>query len=176
MSSHSYLRTLLVPVALICTVSSPLLARGRGPSTPEERARVVQMALDAEKDPIKVRAAEEEWFEKWLEEVPDIMFGPEATARWCEGAAKGDLRKVIRFQYSVSAVAYQIQHDIPDAHKKAEDTFVVHLAALEGVLKAYETLLPKRPENRSPKMDEALTLRAKGELPAFVKSLLAEKR
>lgn len=176
MSYQSFLRTLLVPIALVGAVSSPLLAMGRGPSTPEERARVIKMALDSEKDPIGVRAAEEAWFEKWIEEIPDIMFGPDQTARWCEGSAKGDLRKVWRFQYSVSAVAYQIQHNIPDPLRKPEDRFAVHLAAVEGVLKAYETLLPLRPENRSEKMDEALVLRAKSELAPFVKSLLAAKR
>lgn len=175
MSARPFLRTLLAPISLIGVLSTPALAEGRGPSTPEERTRVIKMALDAVRDPIGVAAADESWFEKWIEEIPDIMFGPEATARWCEGAAKGDLRKRLRFQYSISAVAYQIQHNIPDPRKKAEDTFAVHLAALEGVLNAYEALLPKRPENRSKKMDEALALRAKGELPAFVKSLLAAK-
>ncbi len=168
------LRNLLIPIALLAAVH-PLQAQGRGPSTPEERTRVVQLALASEKDPLTALATEGRWFDKWLEDVPDILFGPEAPARWCEGAAKGDLRKVLRFQYQLGGVAYQIEHQIFEP-KTQEHRLAIHQAALESVLKAYEALLPKRPENRSEKMDEALALRAKGELPAFVKSLFAGKR
>jgi hypothetical protein len=168
-------RSLLAPIVVIGAFSTPALAQERGPSTAEERDRVVKLALESEKDPLGALAKEERWFEKWLEAVPDILFGPEAPARWCESAAKGDLRKALRFQYSVSAVAYQIQHKIFEP-KTMEEKLAIHQAALEGVLHAYETLLPKRPENRSDKMEEALALRAKGELPAFVKSLFAGKR
>jgi hypothetical protein len=45
------------------------------------------------------------------------------------------------------------------------------LAGVEGVLRAYETLLAQRPENRTPQMDQALALRSSGGLPAFVKAL-----
>ncbi|HJW31973.1 MAG TPA: hypothetical protein VJ505_01275 [Holophagaceae bacterium] len=169
------LRTLLIPIALIGTLHTAAHAQGRGPSTPEERARVVKLALDSEKDPLALMATDGRWFEKWLDDVPDILFGPEAPARWCEGAAKGDLRKVMRFQYQLSGVAYQIEHQIYEP-KTLEHKLAIHQAALEGVLKAYESLLPRRPENRSEKMDEALALRAKGELPAFVKALFAGKR
>lgn len=168
------LRSLLIPIALIGALSTPVLAQGRGSSTVEERDRVVKLALESEKDPLTAQAKEGRWFEKWIEDVPDIMFGPEAPARWCEGAAKGDLRKVLRFQYELSGVAYQIQHKINEP-KTLEEKLAIQQAALEGVLHAYESLLSKRPENRSEKMDEALALRAKGELPAFVKSLFTAK-
>lgn len=169
------LKHLLAPIALIGMLQAPLQAQGRGPSTPEERARVLKLAVDSEKDPLAAMAAEGRWFDKWLDEVPDILFGPEAPTRWCEGAAKGDLRRVLRFQYQVSGVAYQIQHQILEP-KTLEHKLAIHQACLEGVLKAYEALLPKRAENRSEKMDQVLALRDKGELPAFVKSLFAAQR
>ena len=79
------------------------------------------------------------------------------------------------FKYLLSGAAYQVRHQIPD-HRKRGAREAVAQASVEGVLLAYEALLPKRPENRSEKMDKALALRAKGELPTFVKSLLATKR
>lgn len=175
MSSLSYLRTLLVPIAIVGAISSPVLAQGRGPSTPEERTRVMKMAQDSEKDPLGIHAKEKKWFQKWTDEVPDFMFGPDETTLWCEANAKGDLGKVVFFQYLLSSSAYQIKHQIPD-HRKPGAREVVAQAGVEGVLLAYEALLNKRPENRSEKMDEALALRAKGELHAFVKSLLNAKR
>ncbi|GLH74509.1 hypothetical protein GETHLI_30110 [Geothrix limicola] len=169
------LRHLLVPAALVAALHPAAQAHGRGPSTPEERAHVLKLAADADKDPLAAMAAEGRWFDKWVDEVPDIMFGGEAPARWCEGAAKGDLRKVLRFQYQLSGIAYQIEHQLLEP-KTLEHKLAIHQAALEGVLRAYETLRSKAPENRSEKMEEALALRAKGELPAFVKSLFAARR
>ena len=160
---------------LTLAVASLAHAESRGPSTAEERARVVKIAVESEKDPLGTMATEGRWFDKWLQDVPDIMFGPEAPVRWVEGAAKGDLRRVMKFQYELSAVAYQIQHQVLDP-KTMEEKLAIHQAALEGVLRAYESLLPKRVENRSEKMEEALALRSKGELPAFVKSLFDKKR
>ena len=169
------LRTLLVPIALVGALTTPASALDRGPSTPEERARVVKLAEAAGKDPSAVPASDVKWFGEWIEAVPDIMFGGEAPARWCMTAAKGDLRKVIRFHYEVSGVAYQIQHQI-FVPKTLEEKTAIQQAAVEGVLRAYSALLAKAPENRSEKMDEALALQAKGEFAAWVKGLMSGKR
>jgi hypothetical protein len=165
----------LIPAALIVLMAVPARAEGRGPSTPDERSRVLSLAADAGKDPLGAMARDGRWFDKWLDEVPDIMFGPEAPAGWCESNAKGDLRRVMRFEYQLGGVAYQIQHQLPEP-KTQEEKLAVHQAALEAVLRAYESLRDAKPENRSPKMDEALALRDKGELPAFVKSLFSSAR
>ncbi len=162
----------LILPALIATMALPIHAEGRGPSTPEERARVLQLAVEAAKDPIGASARDGRWFDKWLEEIPDIAFGPEAPARWCESNAKGDLRRVLRFEYQLGGVAYQIQHQIPEP-KTLADKLAIHQAALEQVLQAYASLRDAKPGNGSPKMDEALAAREKGDLPAFVKSLFA---
>ena len=162
---------LLIPIALIATLAAPMKA-GQGPSTSEECARIVSIALASDKDPLAVMAsADGKWAVKWMDEVPDYTFGPDKGAFWAMGAAKGDLRKAMQFQHGISTAAYQVQHQIRDPRKKAEDAEAVALAGLEGLLRAYETLLPRRPENRSEKMDEALASRNKGELAAFLKTL-----
>jgi hypothetical protein len=170
-SIRRYAQSLLALAALCgafhaaCAAPAP-----RGPSTPEERARVVALAAESRKDPLTVSAANEAWLEQWVTEVPDIMFKPEAVARWCVRSAKGEMRKVVRFQFSASALAYQLEHNLPDP-QKAEDVRAVDLAGLDGVLAAYETVLAKDPGSRSPKMDEALARRGKGELAAFAAEL-----
>ena len=45
------------------------------------------------------------------------------------------------------------------------------LAGVEGLLRAYASLLAKNPDNRSAKLDEAIAIRDKGGLAAFVKAL-----
>jgi hypothetical protein len=165
-------RHLLIPAALIGVLAAPAQARGRGPSTPEERDRVVKLAVEAGKDPLGALAQDGRWFDKWLDEIPNITFGPEPPARWCESNAKGDLRRIIPFEYALGGVAYQIQHQIAEP-KTLDEKMAVHQAALEQVLRAYESLRDAKPENRSSKMDEALALRDKGGLADFVKSLFA---
>ena len=161
--------------ALVVTMALPVRAEGRGPSTPPERDRVLALAGDAGKDPLAAYARDGRWFDQWLDQIPDITFGPAAPARWCESHAKGDLRRLMRFEYELGGVAYQIQNQIPKAQSR-EEKLAVHQAALEQVLKAYASLRDAKPENRSPEMDEALAQRDAGKLPAFVASLFEGTR
>jgi len=172
---HTLIRSakvLLSLTTLSITLHAAAAPAPRGPSTADERARVVKLAAEARKDPVAVRAANEAWFEQWVSDVPDYMFKPEAVAQWCVRSAKGEMRKLIQFQFGTSALAYQIEHNLPDP-QKPEDISAVNLAGLEGVLAAYETMLAKDPDSRSPKMDEALARRSKGELAAFAAEIAA---
>lgn len=165
---------LLAFAALLGALSLPVSAQtARGPSTAEERARVVQIAAESRKDPLGVQAAHANWFEEWISGVPDVHLRPEGVAKWCIKSAKGDMRKILQFQFGASYVAYQLQHNLLDP-KKPEDVSAVNLAALEGVLAAYETLLAQDQKNRSKKMDEALAIRDKGELAAFAATIAAQ--
>lgn len=169
---RSYAKYLITLAAIFTALQATAAPAPRGPSTADERARVVKLALDARSDPQTVRAANEAWLEQWINDVPDFMFKPEAVASWCIRSAKGEMRKVVRFQYGASALAYQIEHNLPDP-QKAADVSAVSLAGLEGVLAAYETLVAKDADSRSPKMDEALARRSKGELAAFAAEIAA---
>lgn len=154
--------------------AAPALAQGgRGPSTAEENARIVQLAAAADKDPIAVMtSADGRWFEKWADDVPDYHFGPDDGAFWMmNGAAKGDLKRVLRFHHTLSTAAFQVQHKISDPRASKAQLEAKTLAGVEGLLRAYESLLAKRPENRSDQLDQAIVLRNKGELAAFVKAL-----
>ncbi|WP_028104673.1 hypothetical protein [Pseudoduganella violaceinigra] len=148
-------------------------AAERGPATPEERARVVQLAAAANQDPVGVMtSADGRWFMKWSDEVPDYMFGPDKGAFWMDGgAAKGDLRRVLRFHHMLSTAAYQVQHQILDPEKDAATLEAKTIAGVDGLLHAYESLKDKRAENRSEALDQAIAMRDQGKLAAFVQSL-----
>lgn len=69
------------------------------------------------------------------------------------GAAKGTLKRVVAFQHAVSSAAFRLQHHIQDP-RKVPESFAksldsVTLAGLEGVLRAYENMLPTHPGIRS---------------------------
>ena len=171
---HRLIKNILASLVVVATLASPAFAQqGRGPSTPEEQTRVVQLAATADKDPLGTMASDEgRWFEKWADEVPDYMFGPDSGAYWfMTKAAKGDLKRVLRFHHTVTTAAFQVKNHIADPKKDPAQMEAKTLAGVEGLLRAYESLLAKNPDNRSTRLDEAIALRNKGALPAFVKAL-----
>jgi len=172
MQTTNFLKRACAFIALAIGLAVPAWAE-RGPSTPEERTRVVQLAEAANRDPVGVMTSSDgRWFMKWSEEIPDYMFGPDKGAFWMEsGAAKGDLRRVMRFHHMLSTAAYQVQHQVLDPDKDAATLDAKTIAGIEGLLHAYESLKDKRPENRSEELEKAIAMRDQGKLAAFVQSL-----
>ena len=165
--------SLFLLVSLAATTSASMAQAGRGPSTEEERTRVVQLALKAEKDPLAVIASPDaKWFQKWADEIPDYSFGPDRGAFWLmTGAAKGTFKKIMEFQHFISTAAYQVQHGVFDPQKNTEAMEAKTLAGVEGILRTYENMLPKFPDIRSEKMEDAIKHRNEGSLAQFVKAL-----
>lgn len=165
---------MLTCLAISACLCAPAFAQqGRGPSTSEEQARVVQLAAVAAKDPLGVMAsADRRWFDKWADDVPDYMFGPDNGIFWVmTRAAKGNFKPVARFQHGVSTAAFQVTNHITDPRSSAAQMEAKTLAGVEGVLRAYESVLAQNEDMRSAKLDEAIAVRNKGGLAAFVKAL-----
>lgn len=153
---------------------NPVFAQAnRGPATAEEGERVVKLAALADKDPLAVMSsADGRWFQKWTDDVPDYMFGPDKGVFWFHnGVAKGDLMRVLRFHHTVSTAAFQLQKKIKDPMRNEADDEAKTLAGVEGVLRAYESLVAKNPDNRVPAIDDLIAVRNKGGLAEFVKKL-----
>jgi len=157
------LRQPYVPVVLPGVAAS---GGERGPSTPAERTRVVQMALAAQQDPLAVQQLDGAWLRAWIDEIPDFTLAASTLEEWLTIAPKAAIREAIGFQYQASAMAFQIQH--PDL---AGQQPAIDLAAMDGVLRAYETLLQQDQRHRSVKLDLALAARNQNSLPAFLATL-----
>ena len=169
-----FLKHLQAAILIGVSLTLPAMAQnGREPATEEEAARVVKIAATSDKAPAAtMTSADGRWFQKWSDEVPDYNFGPDKAAFWLmSGAAKGELKRVVIFQHAVSTAAYQLQHHIQDPRKTPESLDSVTLAGLEGVLRAYENMLPAHPDIRSPDLDAALAARDKGTLAQFIAAL-----
>jgi hypothetical protein len=154
-------------------ILAPALA-ARGPTTPDEEARIVQIAAAADKDPVGVMTSPDgRWFQKWADDAPDYSFGPDKGVAWImtSGAAKGDFKRIVRFHHDLSAAAFQVQHHIGDPRKSAADMDAKTLAGVEGLLRAYESFVATHPDVRTAQMDSALAARNAGALAAFVTAL-----
>src|SRR5215813_133622 len=112
----------------------------RGPSTPEERAKAVQIARALEIDPLQrdnkdMRA----WFTLWLIEVPDIsvqVCGEELGPVFRQKDRDKNFVTEIFSQSMFSAASFVIEH--PD---EAKNPIPVYTAGVEGSLKAYQSIL-----------------------------------
>lgn len=163
-------RSVLVIVLLIaCGFSaSNSFAQRRGPSTPEERRRAVEIATLLENDPLNKNAqALSRELLIWLIEIPDI------TVTICTGMLgdyariKGDYAGTITTQLSFAETKFVIEHP-----EQAKDEYQVYLAGVESALKTYQNIKKVKPKVRLEPLEELLLKQQAGELPEFVKNAM----
>ena len=156
----------LLPAKAAPSAGAAASEAARGPSTPDERTRVIRMAQEAERNPRQVQQRDGAWLNAWVDAIPDLSIEYGTVFAWLKGAAHPDIRKALTFQYTASAMALQIRHPELAAKQAAIDA-----AAMEGVLHAYTALRGEDPKLASPSLDRALSEREKGRLAAFLGSL-----
>ena len=162
----SLLTLLLV---LICCVSSAN-AQKRGPSTPEERKRAVEMTTFLETNPLAkeakdVRAA----LLLFISEVPDITVSLCTNVFGESKRFKGDYEAELLGQSAYSQAKFIIEN--PD---KATDQAAVQLAGVEGVLRTWQAIKTAKPKAKFPLMDELLEKQKAGTLAEHVQNGLKE--
>jgi len=138
------------------------------PSTPEDRAKAVEIAHSLESDPLGKNAKEQRaWIVRWLTDVPDInvkvcnLLGPVL------GSNKNYSAEIFT-QMVPSSAAFIIAN--PD---KAKDDLAVYTAAVEGSLRAYESILKSKPKAKWPFLDDLVEKRNKDELAEYVRQAAA---
>jgi hypothetical protein len=140
-------------------------AQARKPSTPEDRAKAVEVARSLEADPLGARAKEQRnWVTHWLIDVPDINV--KVCANLLEPLLKSNKNysPEILTQMVPSAAAFIIAN--PD---KAQDDVAVYTAALEGSLRAYEAILKQKPKANWPFLDDLIVKRDSSNLAEYVR-------
>lgn len=157
------LSLLTVLLAFLCCASSAY-AQKRGPSTPEERKKAVEMATFLETNPLAKEAKEiRRGLLFFLTDVPDI------TVTLCFDVLaeskkfKGDYETELFGQTMFSQAKFIIEH--PD---KAEDEVAVQLAGVEGVLRTWQAIKAAKPKAKFPVLDELLAKQQAGTLADHV--------
>ena len=165
----------MIQLLLTFAVCASLLGAGqpspaRKNSTPEDRAKAVEIARALELEPLGKQSKEQRnWMVHWLIEVPDInvkvcgnLLGP------LLGSTKNYASEIFNQMIPASA-AFIISNP-----EKAQDNVAVYAAALEGSLHAYESILKLKPKAKWPYLDDLLVKRSRGELPAYVREVAAK--
>jgi hypothetical protein len=137
----------------------------RKPSTPEDRAKAVEIAAALESDPLNKQAkAQRNWIVHWLIDVPDInvklcgnLLGP------LLGSNKNYSAEIFT-QMAPSSAAFIVKN--PD---KAQDNVAVYTAGMEGALRTYESILKAKPKAKWSFLDDLIEKRNKGQLSEHVR-------
>jgi hypothetical protein len=161
-------KTLLLTVVLmfLSFASSAYAQSKRGPSTPEERKRAVEMATFLEKNPLANEAKDYRGaLLYFLVEVPDISvtFCPDVLGE--SKQLKGDYKSELVGQLMYSQAKFVIEN--PD---KAHDDAAVYLAGVEGVLRTWQAIKAAKPKAKFLLMDELLQKQQTGTLAEYVKA------
>lgn len=143
---------------LVCMFSTLSLAQN--PSTPEERTRMTTLAHKLESKPLDDSLrAEREWAIKWLIQVPDIHVKMCTDVLGDFYKSKYKYSSEITTQLMLSSAAYVIEH--PD---QSNDDLAQYMGGVEGVLKAYNSILKEKPSAKSKGLDDLLQKQSQGTL------------
>lgn len=153
-------------LALVLVPALALAAPKRGPSTPAERRRAVEITRKLERDPLYPGAdRDRKWLFEWIVAIPDV------DVQSCSGPLNvlvEEPRKHGRALYAQSVfgmAAFVIENP-----KQKADWVAVQQAGLESTLKAYEALVARDPAARRPELDELAREWKQGKLGDVVRS------
>ncbi len=145
------------------------VAQNRGPSTPEERKRAVEIATLLENDPFnkdaKKLTSELVFF---LVQAPDIHVHLCSDVLGDYKKIKGDYSPIIVSQLTFSQGRFVIEHP-----EQADDWYQESMAGVEGVLRTYQNIKRAKPKVKISGLEELLAKQQAGQLADFVRTTLA---
>ena len=159
---------LAVFTLLLALGANSSLAQQRGPSTPDERKRAVEIATLLESDPFNRDAktlSQELLF--FLIQVPDINVHICTNVLGDYKKIKGDYSPTITTQLTFSQAKFVIEH--PD---QAKDEYQEYLAGVEGVLRTYQKIKGAKPKVKIEPLEDLLVKQQAGQLGEYVKTAM----
>ncbi len=162
------IRSVAAALVLLC---APSLATARGPSTPEERKKAVELTRKLERQPLARSSNQDRaWLLEFIVEAPDF------EVKGCSGPldvlAKeedGPYARVLYVQSVFGMAAFMFANP-----KKVEDWAAVQTAGIESTLKAYESILKADPDARWKELDRLVASRNSGKLRKLVEKEMAK--
>ena len=143
---------LTLSILFLCCVSSSYAQEQRGPSTPEERKRAVEMVTFLETNPLAKEA------KNYRAALIGFVAGvPDISVKFCTNVLgeskrlKGDYESELVGQLIFSQAKFVIENP-----EKAQDDAAVFLAGVEGVLRTWQAVKTAKPKAKFPLLDELL--------------------
>ena len=156
-------RLLAVVVVLVAAISLPSAAKMRGPSTPQDRDRVLDYARSLEDHPLAKDSLEKRmWLTEWIVQAPDLTVNVCCKELESLDQVNNTYSNQLRMQAMYSQAAFQLEH--PDI----KDNAAIQAAGLAGTLRAYRAIQRFDPTARYPLLDNLISLERKGKLQKYV--------
>jgi len=170
MRKNSPLVGLLVALATMAVVPQQTLAQAT--STPEERTHWIELAHKLESNPLdKSLNKDAEVALKRLIEVTDVHITVCSPVFVNVTESNYKYKNEVTRQYTLGSAAFVLE-----SPSKASDANAVNFAAVQSVLKFYGAILQQKPNAKSPKLDDLLTLQSQGKLEDMVSSKCAASK
>jgi hypothetical protein len=155
---------LFVVIVTSLVPSLPNAQAERGPSTPAERTRAVEVAKSLRTDPLSPKVQNDrEWLVKWLIEIPDISVKLCSNFLGDLGKEKKGYSGALLASMMASETSFVIEH--PD---KAADVNATYFAGVDGALDSYQAKSKKNAQYHLAHLDELLQMRERGKLEDYV--------
>ena len=157
---------LALPFVFLCCICTSHAQGQRGPSTPEQRKRAVEMITFLETNPLAKEAKDyRSALIVFLIEVPDITVTICTKVLGESKRLKGDYESELVTQLTFSQAKFIIENP-----EKAQDDAAVYLAGVEGVLRTWQALKTAKPKSKFPLLDELLEKQQAGGLAEHVQA------
>jgi hypothetical protein len=150
---------LLLGLSLLLSAAATGALAGK-PSTAEERQRLVSIAHKLEAAPLdQTLYPERDWAKQWVVENPDVRI------RMCMQLLAGlrtpkyQFRVEMGNQMMLSSAAFLIEHP-----EKVGDHLAESVGGMQGVLKAYSSIVKANPTAHTPFLDDLLKKQSEGKL------------
>lgn len=164
----------LLLIVIFCLPSFAL--NPRGPSTLEERQRLVALVHKMEQNPVDLSLqSEKEWALRWLVEVPDI------TVSICSapfGKFWDEKYKAVPDHFIglyTFAMAASVIERPETAGDSPEQKLAQSEAGIKAVLLGYQSLLKTNSKARSKNLDDLVQKENDGKLTDFIRDASAQK-
>jgi hypothetical protein len=145
-------------------------AQARGPTTTEERAKVIEQIRALERDPLNENAdATRASLLEWIIEVPEIRFY-RCNELLGSGLDNYPYAREFNDQVILSGAAFTLEHQ-----DKMRDEVATYIAGVEGALRMYEALRRSRSDARSAFLDDLIKIRDRGELSDHIAAMANER-
>ena len=157
------IRSLVTMLVVLATASLPAGAKMRGPSTAEERSRVVDYARSLEQNPLAKDSLDKRmWLTQWIVEAPDVQVNACCMSLWELDKVNNTYSNQLRMQAIYSQAAFLLEHP------EVKDETAAQAAGLAGTLRAYRAIQRFDPSARYALLDNLLALERKGKLEKYV--------
>jgi hypothetical protein len=161
---------ILLGVTLLAGLS---FANERGPSSPADRKRALEVIQKLEADPMSPGLAKDrEWINDWVFSAPDVQVVLcTALIKPLLNERNSDPRKALMLQNLLSMAAFEMK-----SPEKAKDAIQMQMAGAEGMLRAYGNITRRMPLYKSDYMEGLRAKQESGKLEAYVREGASECR